>query len=221
VVDDTFESVVSQQIILAVVGFASPVVLFLVIFPLAGLTLAPAVVLLVAGACAAIGFVAPPAVLRGQARARRAEFAASVSHYVSFVEVMVSGGHSIDGAFEFAADLGEGWAWDEIRFAIASASSATLAPYRALEQLGDELDVPELSTLARRLGQTQVTGSAIGPALRALSDGLAADRARKAKIEDDQVTEKMTFPLMVILVALLTFFGIAAVTAILRAAETL
>jgi Flp pilus assembly protein TadB len=168
---------------------------------------------------AAGGYYLPLQSLRNDARARRREFAAGLAHYVSFVDVMVSGGNSIDGSFEFAAELGEGWIWDEIRFAIASASSATLAPYRALQDLGDELGVVELANLARRLEQTQSTGSAIGPALRSLADSLTKDQARQVQVADDEVTEKMTFPLMVVLCSLLTFFGIAAVTAILRAAQ--
>lgn len=219
VVDYGLEYVIYQQIITTVAGFVAPLVLLIVILPIAGLTVAPTVALLLCVAVGAAGFYLPIHTLRQDAAARRREFAAALSHYVSFVDVMVSGGNSIDGSFEFAAELGDGWVWDEIRFAIASASSATLAPYRALLDLGDELGVVELSNLARRLEQTQSTGAAIGPALRSLADSLAKDQARQVKVADDEVTEKMTFPLMVVLCSLLTFFGIAAVTAILRAAQ--
>lgn len=219
VVDYGVDYVVYQQVLAVVAGFAFPLVFFLLILPLAGLTLTPAVALLLAVAGAAGGFYLPIYNLRSDAADRRRDFAASLSQYVSFVDVMVSGGNSIDGSFEFAAELGDGWAWDELRFAIASASSATLAPYRALRILGDDIAVVELSNLARRLEQTQSTGAAIGPALRSLANGLSNDQGRQAKIADDRVTEQMTFPLMVVLFSLLTFFGIAAVTAILRAAD--
>ncbi|MGI9598248.1 MAG: hypothetical protein ACR2QK_18945 [Acidimicrobiales bacterium] len=200
-------------------GFIVPFLFMVVFLPVAGLTVPPAVALLLCVAFGAAGFYLPLYTLRQDALARRREFAAALSHYVSFVDVMVSGGNSIDGSFEFAAELGEGWVWDELRFAIASASSATLAPYRALQDLGDELGVVELSNLSRRLEQTQSTGAAIGPALRSLADSLAKDQARQVKVADDEVTEKMTFPLMIVLCSLLTFFGIAAVTAILRVAQ--
>lgn len=219
VVDYTLDHVIYQQILLTITGFAFPVVLLLVILPVAGLSTPPVVAGMLAVAVGAAGFYLPLHTLAQDAASRRREFGAALSQYVSFVEVLVSGGNSIDGAFEFGADLGRGWVWDELRFAIASASSATLAPYRALRELGDELGVVELTNLARRLEQTQSTGAAIGPALRSLADGLAKDQARQVKIADDEVTEKMTFPLMVVLTSLLTFFGIAAVTAILRAAE--
>jgi pilus assembly protein TadC len=219
VVDYGVETVVFHQILTTVTGFLFPVVLLLLILPAAGVTTPPTVVGLLAVAMAAGGFYLPLASLRSDAAARRREFGAGLAQYVSFVDVMVSGGNSIDGSFEFAAELGEGWVWDEIRFAIASASSATLAPYRALQDLGDELGVVELANLARRLEQTQSTGSAIGPALRSLAETLNKDQARQVQVADDEVTEKMTFPLMVVLCSLLTFFGIAAVTAILRAAQ--
>ena len=219
VVDYTVETVAFHQVLTTVTGFLFPIILLLVILPAAGLTTPPTVVGLLAVAMAAGGFYLPLASLRADAMARRREFAAGLAQYVSFVDVMVSGGNSIDGSFEFAAELGEGWVWDEIRFAIASASSATLAPYRALEDLGDELGVVELANLARRLEQTQSTGSAIGPALRSLAESLNKDQARQVQVADEEVTEKMTFPLMVVLCSLLTFFGIAAVTAILRAAQ--
>lgn len=219
VVDYGTDYIVYQQIALTVAGFALPFVFMVVVLPLGGLAVPPAVAALLCVAMAAGGFYLPIHTLRQDAARRRAEFAAGLSHYVSFVDVMVSGGNSIDGSFEFAAELGDGWVWDEIRFAIASASSATLAPYRALRVLGEELGVVELVNLSRRLEQTQSTGAAIGPALRSLADGLAKDQARRVKVADDQVTEKMTFPLMVVLCSLLTFFGIAAVTAILRAAQ--
>jgi pilus assembly protein TadC len=196
-----------------------PLVFLSVILPTAGFTIPPLVSLSLCVGLAAGGFYLPLHTLRQDAASRRQEFAAALSHYVSFVDVMVSGGNSIDSSFEFAAELGDGWVWDELRFAISSASSATLAPYRALHELGDELGVVELSNLARRLEQTQSTGAAIGPALRSLADSLAKDQARQVKVADDVVTEKMTFPLMIVLCSLLTFFGIAAVTAILRAAE--
>ncbi len=220
VVDYGIENVVYSQILTSVAGFVLPLILFLVILPVGGLTLPPAVALLVGVAGAAGGFYLPLHTLKRDAEVRRREFVAGLVHYVSFVDVMVSGGNSIDGSFEFGAELGEGWVWEELRFAIASASSATMAPYRALYDLGQELGVIELTNLARRLEQTQATGSAIGPALRSLADALARDQARQVKVLDDEVTEKMTFPLMVVLFSLLTFFGIAAVTAILRASET-
>lgn len=219
VVDYSLDHVIYQQIMWALAGFTFPLVILLIILPLGGLSTPLLVALLLAIALAAGGFYFPLYTLRQDAAVRRQEFAAALSHYVSFVDVLVSGGNSIDGAFEFAADLGRGWVWDELRFAITSASSATLAPYQALRELGDELGVVELTNLARRLEQTQSTGAAIGPALRSLADSLAKDQARHVKIADDQVTEKMTFPLMVVLCSLLLFFGIAAVTAILRAAQ--
>ncbi|MEM9561575.1 MAG: type II secretion system F family protein [Actinomycetota bacterium] len=219
VVDDTIETILYHQLLLAITGFAFPLVLLLVIFPIGGLTVPPLVAVLLAVVGGLAGAWLPIHTLRTEAAARRREFGAGLAQYLSFVDVMVSGGNSIDASFEFAAELGDGWVWDELRFAIASASSATLAPYRALQDLGHELGVVELTNLARRLEQTQSTGSAIGPALRSLADSLTRDQARQVKIADDEVTEKMTFPLMVVLCSLLTFFGIAAVTAILRAAQ--
>ena len=219
VVDYGVEYLIYSQIATTLGGFIVPLVFMIVVLPIAGVSVPPMLALFLCVAVAAGGFYLPLYTLAQDALARRREFAAALSHYVSFVDVMVSGGNSIDGAFEFAAELGEGWVWDELRFAIASASSATLAPYRALLELGDELGVVELSNLARRLEQTQSTGAAIGPALRSLADSLAKDQARQVKIADDEVTEKMTFPLMIVLCSLLIFFGIAAVTAILRAAQ--
>ncbi len=219
VVDDGIETILYHQLLLALTGFTFPLVLLLVIFPIGGLTVPPLVAVGLAVAGGLAGAWLPIHTLRTEAEARRREFGAGLAQYLSFVDVMVSGGNSIDASFEFAAELGEGWVWDELRFAIASASSATLAPYRALQDLGHELGVVELTNLARRLEQTQSTGSAIGPALRSLADSLTRDQARQVKIADDEVTEKMTFPLMVVLCSLLTFFGIAAVTAILRAAQ--
>ncbi len=219
VVDYGVDYLIYSQIATTLAGFIMPLIFMIAILPAVGVTVPPAFAVLLCVAFAAAGFYLPLYSLRQDALARRREFAAALSHYVSFVDVMVSGGNSIDGSFEFAAELGEGWVWDELRFAIASASSATLAPYRALLELGDELGVVELSNLARRLDQTQSTGAAIGPALRSLADSLAKDQARQVKIADDEVTEKMTFPLMIVLCSLLAFFGIAAVTAILRAAQ--
>ncbi len=220
VVDYGIETVLYHQTLLGITGLAFPLILCLVILPIGGLTVPPLVALLLAVAGGLGGVYLPIQSLRADAEARRREFAAGLSQYLSFVDVMVSGGNSIDGSFEFAAELGQGWMWDELRFAIASASSATLAPYRALQELGHELGVQELTNLARRLEQTQSTGSAIGPALRSLADALNRDQARHVKIADDEVTEKMTFPLMVVLCSLLIFFGIAAVSAILRAAQS-
>lgn len=220
VVDYGIETVLYHQILTGLAGLALPLVIFLVILPIGGLTTPPLVALFLAIAFAAGGFYLPIHTLRRDAALRRREFAAGLAHYLSFVDVMVSGGNSIDSSFEFSAELGQGWMWDELRFAIASASSATLAPYQALHDLGHELGVVELTNLARRFEQTQATGSAIGPALRSLADSLTRDQGRQVKIADDEVTEKMTFPLMVVLCSLLTFFGIAAVTAILRAAQT-
>ncbi len=219
VVDYSVEYVIYSQIVATLTGFIGPLVFMTVILPMAGMAVPPLVALSLCVAFGAGGFYLPLHTLRQDALSRRQEFAAALSHYVSFVDVMVSGGNSIDSSFEFAAELGDGWVWDELRFAIASASSATLAPYRALQGLGDELGVVELSNLARRLEQTQSTGAAIGPALRSLADSLVKDQARQVKVADDVVTEKMTFPLMIVLCSLLTFFGIAAVTAILRAAQ--
>jgi hypothetical protein len=221
IVASTPEALIVRIVLAVLATVASLLVITQLGFPSFGLAVSWPVATAFAAVAAATVAWAMVGQVREQAGERRDELASVVGHYVLFVDVMVSGGRSIDGALAQAAELGDGWAWDELRFAVAAASHAARPPHDALAELGVDLNVPELATLARRLAHTQTTGSAVGPALRGLADHAAADHARRIKEADDNVTETMTFPQMVVLISLLAFFAIAAVHAILAVAASL
>jgi tight adherence protein C len=159
---------------------------------------------------ATVGFVLPDVRIRRLAAARRRAFRYALSSYLDLVNVILAAGAGVETALSDAADAGHGWAFAQLRSALARAQLAGESPWRAFRRLGEDLDLPELREVAAGLGLAGSHGARVRSSLQA--------RARAMRVRDladmeghaEAATERMSVPSVVMVVGFIVFVGFPA-----------
>jgi Flp pilus assembly protein TadB len=178
----------ASKVLLGVGAFVYLPVLWLALGTL-GLSLPPALPAVLALLFAALGFVLPDLLLRGDAARRRADFRHVVGSFLDLVAMNLAGGRGLPEALMAASSVGDHWALARIRQALANARLVVISPWEGLGRLGDEIGVEELRDLAGALALASDDGAKIRTSLTAraatmrrkeLSDveGRAGERAQ-------------------------------------------
>lgn len=214
VADKTMARFAYEKLLGGVAGFATPM-LYVAMSTFEELPNLPIVsVLLVSIALGVAGFLLPDLILDGEAEERRSGFRRALSGYLDLVSILISGGGGIESALQYAADAGDGWAFDEIRTALASAKVRQVSPWDALQKLGEDLGVNELADLAGSLALSGSQGARIRTSLMAKADTLRSDEQNAIETKAEVKNEKMAVPLACLSLGLFLFIGYGAVSAI-------
>ncbi len=171
---------------------------------LAGLTLA------------GVGFVLPDLQVRSRAAARRGEVRHALSVYLDLVVIALAGGAGVDAALHDASRVGDGWAFTQLRRALATARITRTSPWHSLRQLGDELGVTELAELAATASLAGTEGAKIRSSLATKAVVLRTHQLSAAEAEAQSATERMSLPLMLLFLAFLIFIGYPAIDQIVH-----
>jgi Flp pilus assembly protein TadB len=163
---------------------------------------------------AGLGFLVPELTLTSEANAARTSFRHAYGAYLDLVNVMLAAGAGPEAALHTAADSGGGWAFLEIRNALAAARSTRRSIAEALADLGEELDVIELVELSASVALTGTQGARIRSSLAAKADTLRAHQVAETEADAESATERMTLPVVILLVGFLLFLAYPAVVAI-------
>ncbi|MEV6574851.1 type II secretion system F family protein [Streptomyces sp. NPDC051577] len=151
---------------------------------------------------------APDLALRDKARRARAEFAHAMAAYLDLVALRRAGNVSAEQAMEQAAEVGEGWAVQRIRGALARSRVDKVPHWESLARLTAELDLPVLDDLAAIMRQSADDGASVYATLRSRAKNLRTELLAVQAAEANANSEKMTAPgaLMAVLVMLLIAF---------------
>ena len=197
---------------------------------LAGVLLPPATVLMMRLGGAAVplsaatvgavllgagGFVLPDVLLRQQAGERRRDFRFALSAYLDLNHILLAAGAGVESAVDKAASAGEGWAFDEIRRALARGRLPGSSPWAAFSRLGEQLDLPELRQLAESLLLAGTQGAKVRTSLEARAASLRARDLSEMEADADAATERMAVPTVLMVVGFVIFVGYPALTQIL------
>lgn len=163
---------------------------------------------------ATIGFLVPELTLTGEARDARRAFRHAYGAYLDLVNVMLAAGAGPESALHIAADSGAGWAFAEIRNALAAARSTRRSIAEAMNQLGNELEVSELNELAASVALVGSQGARIRASLTAKADSLRSQQVSETEAQAEAATERMTIPVVVLLFGFLLFLAYPAVVKI-------
>jgi tight adherence protein C len=187
-----------------------------VLVGLAGLGLAP---LLVAWAALGTGLAVGASrwmEVRRKAAARRNEFGYTLSAFADLTAMNLAAGRGVSQALETAAGQGEGWAFTELRAALAAAYQRGNPGSDGLERLGVELEIDDLVEVAGAIRLAGENGAAVratlGSKARTIRDRLTADAERRAAA----VTERMGLPAAVVLLGLVAFYVFPAIDTLLN-----
>jgi Flp pilus assembly protein TadB len=165
------------------------------------------VVLLAAG-----GGVAPRAVVHSRAAEQRAEMREATALVCDLAAVAIAAGDGLEAALAAAVAPGGGWAFAALRHQLAAAGARREAPWTALDDLGVRLGVGELVELAHTLALGGLEGARVRDALAAQSRSVRERAAAEVEAKAGSVTERMSFPLVLLLAGFTVVIGYPAVS---------
>ncbi len=211
VVGRSVEEHVGRKCLMAIAG-AVYVPLLAAMAAAAGVTLPFGLPLWLALVSAAVGYVLPDVVLKGEADERRRGFRHALGAFVDVMVMLLAANEGIEGALHLAADAGDGWAFAEIRKALRDAQLQGETPWRALSRLGQEMGVTELVELSASAALAGSEGASVRRSLIAKAASIRNHAATEEEAEAQAASARMTLPMLVLLVGFILFIGYPAVT---------
>jgi len=202
-----------EKLLASLVGFILPI-LFAVVMSAAGVSISPAVIAVAAVGTGLAGFIYPDLGLTERIERRRRDFRHSLSAYLDLVTVILAGGGGLETALQTAADLGDGWAFDEIRGALRRARLTNRTPWDVFDELGSDLGVDELQELAASAHLAGDQGARIRDSLAAKADTMRANQTAALEAQAEAATERMLLPVVTLVVGMILFIGFGVVQAI-------
>ncbi|GAB2473253.1 hypothetical protein [Xylanimonas ulmi] len=155
---------------------------------------------------AALLFFAPNAAVARDAKRARGQFRRALALYLDLVAVERRSGAGVRPAMEAAADVADTWVFRRLGEVLRRTRWSGQQPWDALEQMADELGLPDLKDLADIVGLSATEGAAAYDHLRARSSALRSAILSDDLTEANNVGERMAIPsslLGVIFMALL------------------
>lgn len=205
----------AEKATLAIAGLLAPVVLQLLL-ALAGLSLGVEVPIIAGLVLAAAGFLLPDLQARSDAAKLRTGFRHALSAYLDLVWITLAGGAGVDSALNDSVAIGRGWAFEQIRRALDTARLTRTTPWATLRQLGEELDVTELSELAASVSLAGTEGAKVRTSLAAKAGALRTHQITDAEGAAQAATERMSLPVMALFLGFLAFIAYPALTQVLN-----
>jgi Flp pilus assembly protein TadB len=182
----------------------------------AGLTVPATLSVWISVALAPVGFFIPAVELRARAARQRRSFRHALSSFLDLVSVALAGGKGVEGALTEAAATGDGWAFRELRAALTDARLHGDAPWDGLARLGAELDVPELGELAASAALAGAEGARVKASVAAKAKALRIRVLADVETAAQSASERMSLPIVLLLVGFVLFLGFPAVTQVLQ-----
>lgn len=205
----------ASKAVLALAGLLAPLLLQ-ILLALGGLSLGLELPLLAAAGLAGLGFLTPDLAARAKAGRARAEFRTALSAFLDLVWITLAGGAGVEAALLDAAAVGRGPAFTQLQRALDAAQLTRTAPWSTLRQLGDELDITELSELAASISLAGTEGAKVRASLAAKAQALRTHHVADAEAHAQAATERMALPVTLLFLGFLGFIGYPAVVQVLN-----
>jgi pilus assembly protein TadC len=202
-----------EKLLGGIAGLLVPVMFSLAVAA-AGVSVSPGVIVALAVGLSLAGFMYPDLGLSDQIERRRRDFRHSLSAYLDLVTIILAGGGGLETALQTSADLGDGWAFSEIRAALRRARLTSRTPWDVFDDLGEELGVDELRELAAAAHLAGDQGARIRASLAAKADSMRASQTAAIEAQAEAATEKMLLPVVTLVVGMILFIGFGVVQAI-------
>ena len=205
----------AEKATLAVVGLLVPVLLHGLLL-LVGANVGFDVPIIAGIVLSGGGFLLPDLRVHAAAARLRTGFRHALSSYLDLVWITLAGGAGVDSALHDSAAIGHGWAFAQIQRALSAAMLTRSTPWARLHQLGEELGVTELAELAASVSLAGTEGAKVRATLAAKAAALRAHQLSSAEADAQSATERMSLPVMVLLLGFLTFITYPALTQVLN-----
>jgi hypothetical protein len=195
----------TQKIVLAMIGLAAPT-LVTTAAAFLGLRIPVAIPLLVALAAAVVLFLLPDWVVRDAAADARREFRHAAAIYIGWVAQARSAAGGPAESLERAAAVGQGWALTLISRALVRARYGTQSPWEVLAALGRDYGVSHLADLGGIMS-TAGAGASVYETLVSKQQALLAAELAEEKARANERSERMDFPVVVLLITFVLLLG--------------
>lgn len=205
----------ASKAILTLAGLLAPLLLQILLV-LGGLSVGLELPLVAAVGLAALGFLTPDLDVRAKAARARAAFRTALSAFLDLVWITLAGGAGVEAALIDAAAVGHGPAFTQLRRALDAAQLTRTTPWSTLRQLGEELDITELSELAASISLAGTEGAKVRASLAAKAQALRTHHVTDAEAEAQAATERMALPVTLLFLGFLGFITYPAVTQVLN-----
>lgn len=183
---------------------------------IAGISVPSVLTLWVSIALAPAGFFLPAVELRARAARRRRSFRHALSSFLDIVSIALAGGRGVEGALNEASAAGDGWAFRELRAALADARLRGEPPWAGLARLGADLNVPELGELAASAALAGSEGARVKASVAAKARALRIRVLADVETAAQSASERMSLPIVLLLLGFVVFLGYPAVTQVLQ-----
>ena len=211
--DKTVEAHAYEKLVTGAAGLGIPVV-FTIVAAVGGVNITAGWTAALAVAFGLAGFMYPDLGLTERIERRRRDFRHCLSAYLDLVTIILAGGGGLETALHTAADLGDGWAFTEIRSALRRARLTNRTPWDVFDELGEELGVDELRELAAAAHLAGDQGARIRASLAAKADSMRSSQTAAIEAQAESATEKMLLPVVTLVVGMILFIGFGVVEAI-------
>jgi Flp pilus assembly protein TadB len=203
------DSWLASKITCGLIGVALPPLLY-ALGALAGTRLPWSVPVVVGLGLGFAFFFAPDLVTRVNAAEKRTDFRHALSSYLDLVSLERGAGAGPTEALEAAAQIGGGWAFERIAMALDAARAVNRPPWEGLADLGQEVGITELESLADIAGVAGEEGGRVMETLGALAESMrtAARAATRAKAGSHSTTMVVPIAMLAIGFLLLLAFPI-------------
>jgi len=199
----TRAQLVARKLTLGFVGLLAPAVvgLILALLDIAVSFVIPSVFSLL---LAAVGWLLPSAETREEATLARAEFRSALESFLTLVAGERRARGSVEQALEEAAEVSGSLPFVRMHRAIRRAALAGRKPWVDLRDLGDELAVAELRSLAD-IAAVAADGASVYNTLLASARTLRHAEMANARSQANEVSERMSRPLALLVTGLTLF----------------
>jgi len=140
-------------------------------------------------------FFAPDLVTKANAATKRADFRHALTSYLDLVVLERGAGAAPTEALEAAAEVGRGWAFEQISRALGMARNACRPPWEGLSELANEIGIAELADLATIAGVAGQEGARILDTLSARAESMRAAALAAAKARAGSRSATMVLPI--------------------------
>lgn len=148
--------------------------------------------------------------VRTSAGVRRADMDLAVAVFLDIVNVLLAGGAGVETSMLAAASAGDGWAFDQIRLALAKAQSSRRSYWDALSELGAALRVDSLEDVSHSVQLAGEHGARVRQSLVAKAQALRTRNLARIEHEAEQRTEHMGLPIVLLFIGFILLVGYPA-----------
>ena len=181
---------------------------------LAGLSLSLLTIVWLALGASLVGFVVPDTLARRQALVRRTGFRQALAFFLDLIIVVLAGGAGVSSGVRQASEAGDGWAYTQIRGALARGRIRREPPWVVLGQLGVELGITELEELAAAVSLAEREGASVRQSLTAKAASIRDHQLADVEAAASSATVRMAAPLVLLGLGFCGFILYGAVTSV-------